>query len=109
MPDFEEARDKHIAMVARISVTAPNPLATPKKIWVRVALFFSTIPIAIVANSFRVTFTGVLTQYKPELAEGFFHSASGWVIFMVALGIMIAMHRLLVWGGHLLRRGRVTP
>ncbi|MGI8989037.1 MAG: exosortase [Bryobacteraceae bacterium] len=69
-----------------------------KKTWIRVALFFSTIPIAIVANASRVTLTGVLSEYKPELAEGFFHSASGWVIFMVALTIMVGVHQLLVRG-----------
>ena len=41
-----------------------------KKTWVRVVLFFSTVPIAIVANSGRVTMTGVLTQVKPDLAAG---------------------------------------
>ena len=61
----------------------------------RVLLFLATIPIAIVANASRVTLTGVLTEYKPELAEGFFHTASGWVIFMVALAIMVVLHELL--------------
>ena len=42
-----------------------------KKTWIRVLLFFSTVPIAIVANSSRVTITGVLTQVKPDAAEGF--------------------------------------
>ena len=65
------------------------------KVWMRVALFVSTIPIAIVANASRVTLTGVLTEYKPELAEGFFHTASGWVIFMVALAILIGLHQIL--------------
>ncbi len=69
-----------------------------KKTWIRVALFFSTIPIAIIANASRVTLTGVLSEYKPELAEGFFHSASGWVIFMVALTIMVGVHQVLVRG-----------
>lgn len=64
--------------------------------WLRVTLFLATVPIAIVANGSRVTLTGVLTQVKPELAEGFFHTASGWVIFMVALVILIAFHRLVV-------------
>lgn len=72
--------------------------------WMRVALFLSTIPIAIVANASRVTLTGVLTEYKPELAEGFFHTASGWVIFMVALAMMIALHQILTWGGRLITR-----
>ena len=68
------------------------------KAWMRVGLFVSTIPIAIVANASRVTLTGVLTEYKPELAEGFFHTASGWVIFMVALAIMVVLHQILNWG-----------
>jgi hypothetical protein len=33
---------------------------------------------------------------KPELAEGFFHTASGWVIFMVALVILIFLHQAIV-------------
>ena len=36
------------------------------------------------ANASRVTLTGILAEYKPELAEGFFHALSGWVIFMIA-------------------------
>jgi exosortase/archaeosortase family protein len=64
--------------------------------WVRILLFVSTIPIAIIANGSRVTLTGILTEVNPELAEGFFHTASGWVIFMVALVIMILVHQGLV-------------
>lgn len=76
------------------------------KAWMRVALFLSTIPIAIVANASRVTLTGVLTEYKPELAEGFFHTASGWVIFMVALAILIVLHQILKRVGHAIARRR---
>jgi len=75
-----------------------------RKAWMRVVLFLSTIPIAIVANASRVTLTGVLTEYKPELAEGFFHTASGWVIFMVALAILIALHQILKHVAHALVR-----
>ena len=67
-----------------------------KRIWVRVVLFAATIPIAIVANGSRVAFTGIMTQIKPELAEGFFHESTGWVIFIVALMILILFHQLLV-------------
>ncbi len=65
-----------------------------RRAWMRVALFVATIPIAIVANAGRVTLTGVLAEYRPELAEGFFHAASGWVIFMIALAILVAFHKL---------------
>jgi exosortase len=77
-----------------------------KRNWVRVALFFATIPIAIVANASRVTLTGILTEYKPELAEGFFHTASGWVIFMVALFIMVFCHQLIARVHSLIVRAR---
>jgi exosortase len=77
-----------------------------KKIWIRVVLFFSTVPIAIVANSSRVTITGVLTQVKPDAAEGFFHEAEGWVIFMVALGILILFHQLIARASNYLETRR---
>ena len=67
-----------------------------KRSWVRVVLFFSTIPIAITANAGRVAFTGVVSQFNPELAEGWFHEAQGGVIFMIALAILVAFHQFLV-------------
>ena len=66
------------------------------KAWIRVTLFLSTVPIAIVANGSRVTLAGIMTQVKPELAEGVFHTASGWVIFMVALVILMLFHQAIV-------------
>jgi len=67
-----------------------------KRIWVRVVLLAATIPIAIVANGSRVAFTGIMTQIKPELAEGFYHESTGWVIFIVALIILVLFHQLIV-------------
>jgi exosortase len=65
------------------------------RVWMRFVLFFATIPIAIIANSGRVTFTGILSEIRPDLAHGFFHSASGWVIFMIALFILIGVHQVI--------------
>jgi exosortase len=66
-----------------------------RKAWIRVALFAATVPIAIIANASRVTLTGMITEWRPELAEGFFHTAQGWVIFMVSLVILILLHQVL--------------
>ncbi len=65
-----------------------------KKVWMRAVLLVATVPIAIVANSARVTLTGLVSEYDPELARGIFHYASGWVIFMVALVILVAFHQV---------------
>lgn len=67
-----------------------------KRSWVRVVLFFSTIPIAIIANAGRVSLTGVAVQFNPSLSEGFAHEAEGWVIFMVAAAILLLFHQALV-------------
>jgi exosortase len=67
-----------------------------KKPGIRVLLFLSTVPIAIVANASRVTLTGLITEWKPELAEGFFHTAQGWVIFMVSLCMLILLHQAIM-------------
>jgi exosortase len=75
-----------------------------KKMWIRVSLFIATVPIAIIANGSSVTITGILTQIKPEFAEGFFHESTGWVIFMIALGILLIFHRALLWGDKLVKR-----
>jgi exosortase len=64
--------------------------------WLRALLFVSTVPIAIVANGARVTLAGALTQVKPELAEGAFHAASGTVIFIVALALLVCEHGAMV-------------
>ncbi len=65
-----------------------------KRGWLRMVLFVSTIPIAILANGSRVTITGILSQIKPELAEGFFHESTGWVIFMLALAMLLLFHQI---------------
>lgn len=76
-----------------------------KRTWLRAVLFFSTIPIAIAANAARVTITGVLANFRPELAEGLFHEAQGWVIFMVAFAILAGLHQLLVRGAKMMEKG----
>ncbi len=65
------------------------------RVWMRWVLFFLTIPIAIVANAGRVTITGMLSEVNPELARGFFHELEGWVIFMIALVLLLATHFLI--------------
>jgi len=67
-----------------------------KRSWIRVALFFSTIPIAIAANAGRVTITGIIANFKPEMAEGLFHEAQGWVIFMMAFAMLAVVHQIFI-------------
>jgi exosortase len=63
------------------------------KPWMKWALLPLTIPIAITANAARVTGTGLLSEINPEYATGFYHTAEGWVVFMVAMVILVLAHR----------------
>jgi len=64
------------------------------RIWMRGLLAAATIPIAIAANAARVTLTGMAANFAPGLAYGVFHLFEGWVLFVAALAIIVAFHRL---------------
>jgi exosortase len=52
---------------------------------VRWVVALSTIPVAILDNAVRVAGTGIAAQYYGDAAaEGFFHTFSGWLLFIVA-------------------------
>ncbi|MGD0435439.1 MAG: exosortase/archaeosortase family protein [Bryobacteraceae bacterium] len=65
-----------------------------KKTWMRWLLLAATIPIAIAANAIRVALTGLISEYRTDLAQGFMHVLQGWVLFMVALGLLVVFHRM---------------
>jgi exosortase len=53
--------------------------------WRSTVILLSAIPIAIFTNALRVSGTGVLAHYYgTKVADGFFHSFSGWVVYIVA-------------------------
>ena len=71
--------------------------------WRSTILVFSAVPIAIFTNALRVSGTGVLSHYYgTQVADGFFHSFSGWAIYVVAF--------LLLFGvGFILDRFKPSP
>lgn len=67
-----------------------------RNVSVRVLLAVASVPIAVLANGSRIVGTGLLVQYwDPDKAEGFFHTFSGWLIFVVSLGMQYVLHRAL--------------
>jgi exosortase len=71
---------------------------TDPRTWVRGALILATAPVAIVTNGLRVAGTGVAAHYYgAAVADGFFHTFSGWLVFVSAFVIMLVLHRGLVW------------
>lgn len=64
--------------------------------WRSVIIVVSAVPIAILTNAFRVSGTGVLAHYYgTAVADGFFHSFSGWAIYIVAFILLFGIGMIL--------------
>src|ERR1041384_5377716 len=60
--------------------------------WRSTIIVISAVPIAILTNAFRVSGTGILAHYYgTEIADGFFHSFSGWAIYIVAFVMLFGI------------------
>lgn len=72
--------------------------------WAKAVVLVATVPITVLTNSARIALTGVLIEHGSiELAEGFLHLFEGWIIFLVALAVLLA----LMWALARLRDRRV--
>jgi exosortase len=61
--------------------------------WIRFVLAVAIVPVAVVSNGLRVVGTAFATYYLgPKAADGFLHSFSGWVIFLVATTLLLTVH-----------------
>ncbi|MGB8543334.1 MAG: exosortase [Candidatus Acidiferrales bacterium] len=59
-------------------------------------LAIAAIPIALGMNAARVAGTGLVGNYLgARWAEGFFHTFSGWLLFLGSLALMLGLVRLL--------------
>ena len=60
--------------------------------WRSTILVLSAVPIAILTNAARVSGTGILSHYYgTQVADGFFHSFSGWAIYVVAFLLLFGV------------------
>jgi exosortase len=67
---------------------------TEKGTGTRVLIAIAAVPIAIIANASRVAGTGFAAEWiSPAAADGFFHTFSGWLMFIVAFSGLLAFQR----------------
>ena len=57
----------------------------------RALLFALTIPLSIAVNILRVAGTAVIADYHEEFAMGFYHSFSGWLVFVAGFGVLYVL------------------
>jgi len=57
----------------------------------RILLFLLSVPLAIAVNVVRVTGTAILADYHLEFALGFYHTLSGWLVFVLGFALLWAV------------------
>ena len=58
-------------------------------------LMIAAVPIAVITNAARVSATGIFTYYYGKQAtESAWHEASGWLVYVVALALLIGLNFL---------------
>lgn len=68
---------------------------TERRMGARIAIAVAAVPIAILANAARVAGTGLAAEWvSPAAADGFFHTFSGWLVFIVAFAGLLIVQRL---------------
>lgn len=78
-----------LAMTALTAVYAQFTQKTLLKKWV---LFLSSIPLAIIGNIARITTVALVAEaFGEKLALGLYHDYSGYVVFSVAIALMIGV------------------
>jgi len=64
----------------------------------RIFLFAMSVPVAVVSNSIRiVSLILVAHVWDTQVATGWYHDASGALIFFVAFAMMFGLERLILW------------
>lgn len=88
----EEACSGMRSLMALITVALIVVLIVEMKTWAKIFIFFTSIITAIVLNIIRIAATGVLSHfYDPSAAQGFFHTFSGLIVFIIGLAVVFSI------------------
>lgn len=84
------------SLMALTTVTAAYAYVTQHKQWKRWLLFLSAIPLAVLGNMARVILVAMIAQiYGQKLAMDLHDSVAGYIVFGVALSLMVFIGWLL--------------
>ncbi len=89
------------SLISLLAVSVLLGFIREMKTWTWFLLMFSAVPIALIVNAIRIAGTGVAGNYLGEkYAEGFFHTFSGWLLFLLAMAALFGVSALFSrwWG-----------
>ncbi len=84
------------SLMSLLALAAGYGYVVERSTAVRWFLVLAMVPLAIISNGTRVMITAIMANYiGRKAAEGFMHEFSGWVIFVVATILFLALHSLI--------------
>lgn len=84
------------SLVTLVSLAVAYGYLLERRRWVRYLLVVLMVPSAIVSNAVRIAGAGIVAhRFGPAVTEGFLHEFSGWVVFVIALVLMLVCHWIL--------------
>jgi len=87
-------------LIPLIALTLLSAYLFQNRLWKRVVLVASAIPLAVLLNGLRIGLIGVLVdRFGRSAAEGFMHAFEGWFLFVLSLAILGAEMWLLERAG----------
>lgn len=87
------------SLLAMTALTAAYGYFTPGRLWARLVLFASAVPLAVAGNIARVLSIALVARFAgQERAMGFYHEYSGYVVFAVAVVLLMALDAMLARG-----------
>lgn len=76
-------------LIPLIALTLLSAYLFQNRLWKRVVLVASAIPLAVLLNGLRIGLIGVLVdRFGRAAAEGFMHAFEGWFLFVLSLAIL---------------------
>jgi len=86
------------SLMSLLALAAGYGYVVERSVPVRWFLVLAMIPLAIISNGTRVVITAIMAVYiGRQAAQGFMHEFSGWVIFVVATVLFLALHSVLTF------------
>ena len=93
--DVVEACSGLRSLMSLITVATFYGLFFERRIWMRCLLVLFAVPVAVFANALRIVFSALLAQYvNRQLAEGFFHAFSGFLLFLLSFAALTGFHAM---------------
>jgi exosortase len=84
------------SLLAMTALTAVYAYATQKTLLKKWILFVCSIPLAIIGNIARITTIALVAEaFGQKVATGLYHDYSGYILFPVAIGLMVGIGSLL--------------